>query len=533
VKQLEITLNNHQHREVECFSFDQSNYHKHPHALAEMAVQMISIKETILGLFLFPIASLCFSRGSSVTSFVSIPRRGYLNTNTLIHASREALQGGEHFIAKNGTSDVSTFHNELCADDADTTTILERELLEGYMSYQQLLLDAAEDGDEFLHSDNEESITFYEEPQVLTTSSYTTTAATTSSESVISDRQTPFILNDVWKARLLLLLSAALYGTNFSVVKQLDEIIPVGVSSTLRFGLAAFAMLPLLVAPLSDEFQNSVKNTSAGKATYVFMEPSRLSVGLAGMEIGLWNSIGYISQAIGLRTTAASTSAFICSMAVVTVPVLDFIFGRPLLRRQIVGAALAAFGVWALEMGQDLSSFTSDDLASLVQPIMFGLGFWRMEAAMEKFPTEAARLASGQLFMVFLVSLSYLVCWSPAGDDLMLQDACNVLPAVSDIIMWLSDPSIVAMLIWTGLITTAFTIYMETLALKTLSAAETTLIFSTEPLFGAAFAAVVANECLSEGGWIGSALIIGGCVISGVDWSKYVRRRGDIQKHNN
>jgi hypothetical protein len=37
------------------------------------------------------------------------------------------------------------------------------------------------------------------------------------------------------------------------------------------------------------------------------MEPSRLSVGLAGMEIGLWNSIGYLSQAIGLRTTAAST----------------------------------------------------------------------------------------------------------------------------------------------------------------------------------------------------------------------------------
>ncbi len=282
------------------------------YAFAEMAVQMISIKETILGLFLFPIASLCFSRGSSVTSFVSITRSSrYLNTNTLMPASREALQGGEHFIAKNGTSDVSTFHkvdnNGLCADD-DDTTILERELLEGYMSHQQLLLDAAEDGDEFSQrADSEESITFYEEPQVLTTSSYTTTAATTSSESVISDRQTPFILNDVWKARLLLLLSAALYGTNFSVVKQLDEIIPVGVSSTLRFGLAAFAMLPLLVAPLSDEFQNSVKNTTAGKATYVFMEPSRLSVGLAGMEIGLWNSIGYISQAIGLRTTAAST----------------------------------------------------------------------------------------------------------------------------------------------------------------------------------------------------------------------------------
>ncbi len=224
-----------------------------------------------------------------------------MNTNTFMPVSREALQG-EHFVAKNGTSDLSTYHtvdNELCTDDYPDTTFFERELLEGYMSHQQLLQDAA-DGDEFLHADNEESITFYEEPQVLTTSSYTTTAAT-------SNRKTLFILNDVWKARLLLLLSAALYGTNFSVVKQLDEIIPVGVSSTLRFGLASFAMLPLLVAPLSDEFLNNIKNDAGNKATYAFMEPSRLSVGLAGMEIGLWNSIGYISQAIGLRTTAAST----------------------------------------------------------------------------------------------------------------------------------------------------------------------------------------------------------------------------------
>lgn len=35
-------------------------------------------------------------------------------------------------------------------------------------------------------------------------------------------------------------------------------------------------------------------------------EPSRLSAGLAGMEIGLYNSIGYIAQAVGLRTTTAS-----------------------------------------------------------------------------------------------------------------------------------------------------------------------------------------------------------------------------------
>eukprot|EP00585_Thalassiosira_rotula_P020155 CAMPEP_0196202850 /NCGR_PEP_ID=MMETSP0912-20130531/5511_1 /TAXON_ID=49265 /ORGANISM="Thalassiosira rotula, Strain GSO102" /LENGTH=102 /DNA_ID=CAMNT_0041476829 /DNA_START=6 /DNA_END=311 /DNA_ORIENTATION=+ len=82
---------------------------------------------------------------------------------------------------------------------------------------------------------------------------------------------------------------------------------------------------------------------------------------------------------------------------------------------------------------------------------------------------------------------------------------------------WLQTPSILGMLVWTGVVTTAFTMYMETVALKTLSAAETTLIFSTEPLFGAAFAALVANECLGPEAAVGAAFIIGGCLVSGMD----------------
>lgn len=137
---------------------------------------------------------------------------------------------------------------------------------------------------------------------------------------------------------------------------------------------------------------------------------------------------------------------------------------------------------------------------------------------MEKYPTEAGRLAAAQLLMVFIISLSYLVCWSPvAGDDLLLSDACNVLPTASEIMAWLQDPYILGMLFWTGVVTTAFTIWMETLALKTLSAAETTLIFSTEPLFGTAFAAIVAHECLGAEAAIGAAFIIGGCLVSGID----------------
>ena len=233
------------------------------------------------------------------------------------------------------------------------------------------------------------------------------------------------------------------------------------------------------------------------------------------MEIGLYNSIGYIAQAVGLKDTSASKSAFICSLAVVTVPILDYIWGKPLLRRQVMGAFLAAFGVYALELGGQDTTITDGDVMSLVQPLVFGLGFWRMESAMERYPTEAGRLAAAQLLMVFLVSVSYLVCWSPLTGG--VSDACSVLPTVSDLQNWLQDPYTMGMLLWTGVITTAFTIFMETLALKTLSAAETTLIFSTEPLFGAAFAAAVAGECLGNEAAIGAAFIIGGCLVSGLD----------------
>ena len=281
-------------------------------------------------------------------------------------------------------------------------------------------------------------------------------------------------------------------------------------------------MLPWLFAPISEELK--VFEGDNNVLLKFGEEPTRLSAGLAGMEIGMYNAIGYIAQAVGLKTTTASKSAFICSMAVVTVPILDYIWGKPLLRRQIAGATLAAFGVWALELGGQNSAITDGDVLSLVQPLMFGLGFWRMEAAMEKFPTEAGRLAAAQLLMVFLVSASYLGCG--------LSDACDVLPTASDIMAWITDPAIFGMLFWTGIVTTAFTIWMETLALKTLSAAETTLIFSTEPLFGAAFAAVVANECLGPEAAVGAAFIIGGCLVSGMDVGRYLRGEAAVTDSN-
>lgn len=126
-------------------------------------------------------------------------------------------------------------------------------------------------------------------------------------------------MENIWRARFLLVVAAALYGTNFSVVKVLNESVPTGISTTLRFALAALATLPWLIAPPSQK--DTTPATSAAPEVKEFHSninglqsllnidgPSSasLAAACAGFEVGAWNSLGYIAQAVGLETTDAS-----------------------------------------------------------------------------------------------------------------------------------------------------------------------------------------------------------------------------------
>jgi drug/metabolite transporter (DMT)-like permease len=300
----------------------------------------------------------------------------------------------------------------------------------------------------------------------------------------------------IFVARMLLLGAAALYGTNFSCVKLLGNELPVGMGSTLRFGLAALATSPWLLRPHSKK--EDASSTSELSAEW--------AATLAGLEVGAWNSVGYVAQAVGLETTLASKAAFLCSLAVVVVPLLDWITGKSLKGREMAGIVLALAGVAFLELGGVSASdlqLSSGDVASLIQPLAFGMGFWRMEKAMHKHPDQANRSTAAQLLAVFLGSALYTGWTDPAS----FQDFAHIH-------QWLTDPFILAALVWTGCITTALTVYMETVALKTLSAAETTLIFSTEPLWGSAFAAAVMGERFGPTGIAGGVLVLAGCVFS-------------------
>ena len=314
---------------------------------------------------------------------------------------------------------------------------------------------------------------------------------------------------NIIQARWLLLAAAALYGTNFSLVKLLGEAhLPIGASSTLRFGMAALATLPWLLPTTTTTMKREETDTShVPMSNSYYYTPQQVQATLLGLEVGLYNAIGYVAQAVGLETTAASKSAFLCSLAVVVVPFLDYTLkSKNISKQQIVGTLLAVVGVGVLELGDVSSlqqlSFSAGDVASLIQPLCFGLGFWKMEQAMQKVPEEANRSTAAQLMAVFLTSFLYSSIVEPGALD------------VAHVTEWLSNKQVLFGLFWTGCITTALTVYMETIALKTLSAAETTLIFSTEPIWGTAFAATVMGEQLGMDSAVGAVLILSGCLFS-------------------
>ena len=92
---------------------------------------------------------------------------------------------------------VATAELELETPTSSSATSFEQELLDAYISHQSLL-NSVSLSDQFI-----------EQSALISVSDDAITTTITSSS--------PSIISDVWKARLLLLFSAALYGTNFTM----------------------------------------------------------------------------------------------------------------------------------------------------------------------------------------------------------------------------------------------------------------------------------------------------------------------------
>jgi drug/metabolite transporter (DMT)-like permease len=196
--------------------------------------------------------------------------------------------------------------------------------------------------------------------------------------------------------------------------------------------------------------------------------------------------------------------------------------GKRLGTKGFTSVATALAGVGLLQFGPALLSSTTNlaagvstgvldnlplfavsqgDILCLCQAIFFGIGYWRLERASRQFPNQSGPITAAQLVALGLGSTVFCAL---AGD----------LPQLSVLVQWLSDPFIVKALLWTGLVSTAFALYLETVALKIVSASELTVLMTSVSLWGSAFAFVTMGELLPPIGMVGGLLILGGCILT-------------------
>jgi len=289
---------------------------------------------------------------------------------------------------------------------------------------------------------------------------------------------------EVLKTRGVLLLVAALYGTNFGSIKVMQEQLAPSDAALLRFSFALLALSP-------------------------FLRTTPREMWRPGIGIGIWVALGYIVQGVGLDSGSdASTAAFLCSLAVIVCPLLEFVLdGKAVSANTWRAAAMAVAGVGVLEVGGGVQP-SIGDLWSLFQPIGFGVGFWKIEKVMKDFPGMGKQLTAIQLVVVWLASVAWVVV-----DHQGAPDWSAIQGAVSDI-------NVAASVLWTGFVTTALTVLLQTTSLGVLSSSETTVLYSTEPIWAAAFANVVLGETVGLNTWVGGSLIIAACISSSINLEK-------------
>ena len=135
---------------------------------------------------------------------------------------------------------------------------------------------------------------------------------------------------------LALALASALYGSTFILVQNaLDDVTP-SAFNVLRFGVAALALLPLVVRR---DWRGPAPRTTDSVRTLV----------VAGTALGLVGIVAYQTQNVGLHHTSTSNSSFITGLFVVFTPVIAaFRYRRPPRRPVVAAVACALVGLFLL-----------------------------------------------------------------------------------------------------------------------------------------------------------------------------------------
>ncbi|HEX4893535.1 MAG TPA: DMT family transporter [Hyphomicrobiaceae bacterium] len=291
------------------------------------------------------------------------------------------------------------------------------------------------------------------------------------------------------QADLLLILCAAVWGFAFLFQKTAMEHVGPMLFVALRSAVACIALAPIAI--LERRWAPS-------------QGPSFGGVARAGLLAGLAFATGAILQQAGLITASVTNTGFLTALYVVITPFIAWVLikKKPALLIWIA-VALSFIGIWLLG-GGTFAAFGHGDLLVAVSAV-----FWALHVVV-------VALYAGKSSPILFTCLQFAVVAAVAGALAMTFEPIS-LAAIRN-----AGPEIA----YVGVLSSALTFTLLTLALRSTPPSEATIIVSTETLFAAFGAYVFMGERLTSLGWLGAALILGAIVLVQVTGARRSQRAG-------
>lgn len=282
-----------------------------------------------------------------------------------------------------------------------------------------------------------------------------------------------------------------IWGTTFAIVQRaLVDATPM-TFVVVRLALVSVAFLALSSAARKGALLLFRAKTSAERLF-------RRDILILGASFGL----GYILQTAGLLTTTTSKSAFLTSTAVIWTPVISYLVGREKITGKLAAAVFVTLaGVFLMTQPYRAEGITIGDLLTLGCAIMFGVYIVWIDRAV----LHAKAVAGSEHAATMMVTSTQMV----AASLLLVL----FLPAVETPRFALTPFSIGA-LVFTALIATGATAYLQARYQNVVSPATAAVIYMIEPVTAMLIAELFLTEQISFLDLLGGLLIITGVIIA-------------------
>ncbi|MGA9855567.1 MAG: DMT family transporter [Gammaproteobacteria bacterium] len=279
-----------------------------------------------------------------------------------------------------------------------------------------------------------------------------------------------------FRADLLLLLTAIIWGTAFIAQKNANHSMGPVLFVGARFLLSALMLLPLALF-------------EARKSTSALTQKDFVQAGV----IGLCIFTGANLQQIGLITTTATNGGFLTALYVVMVPFILWLLTRQRPRSSVVLACvISVIGAWLLADNGQAHTWNRGDLLVVVADVAWALAITLVADFLQR--TDRPFFLS---FAQFAVTAVLALACGFISEPVVIAGIAAALPAI----------------LYAGLLSGGVAYTLQVLAQKHTPAPEAALIMSLESVFAALAGALLLNERLTPLGIVGCALILLGVLI--------------------